>query len=115
MIWETSMADIFATLKNAMMGPRQRTPAEDPIPVITNAMIARSDPRRMDDLAFDQKTMGSQGYPGLPPSVQFNDAGWDAFMNSGPMSQNIEDRRSETDNAETVDDFIARTMEARAR
>ena len=85
----------------------------DPIATITQAMLNRT-PRRMDDRAFDQQVNGPQGYPEFNKFLKFNDPGWDAFMSSGPLSTNIEDRRGEAPD-ETVDDFIQRTMEAKAR
>ena len=86
----------------------------DPIATITQAMLNRA-PKKMDDRAFEQQINGPQGYPQFNQFLKFNDAGWDAFMNSGPLSENIEDRRGESDATESIDDFIARTLEARAR
>lgn len=86
----------------------------DPIATITQAMLNRT-PRRMDDRAFDDKVNGPQGYPRFNEFTKFNDPGWDAFMASGPLSTNIEDRRGEAENTESVDDFIKRTLEAKAR
>lgn len=81
----------------------------DPLTLLTEA-IAKQEAKPMDNAAFDQAVNGPQGYPQFNKMLKFNDQGWDAFMNNGPMSENIDDRRSET-----VDDFISRTLEAQAR
>ena len=85
----------------------------DTLATITQAML-RGRAKPMDDRAFDQQVNGPQGYPEFNKFLKFNDAGWDAFMSSGPMSTNIEDRRGD-EPIETVDDFITRTLEAKAR
>lgn len=85
----------------------------DPLATITQAML-RGRAKPMDERAFDDKVNGPQGYPQFNQFTKFNDAGWDAFMSSGPLSTNIEDRRGD-EPSESVEDFIARTLEARTR
>lgn len=89
----------------------------DPLATVTQAMINRSrtSPEKMNDFAFDQRVNGPQGYPQFNQFTTFNPKAWDDWLATGPMSQNIEDRRGESDNAESVDDYIKRTLEARAR
>lgn len=104
------MAEPLATLKEAMASPRQTTVRrKDPLSAITEAVANQAAPP-MSDAVFDQTINGSQGYPRFNEFTKFNPKAWDDFLANAPESQNIDDRRNET-----VDDFIARTVEAQAR
>lgn len=104
------MADPIAALREAMASPRQTTVRrKDPLSAITEAIANQTAPP-VSDKAFDDAVNGPQGYPKFNEFTKFNPSAWDDFLANAPESENIDDRRNET-----VDDFIARTMEAQAR
>jgi hypothetical protein len=67
----------------------QRTPYEEVLARFpTNEELGQGELE-----AYMRSINGPQGIP----RVRINDAGWDAFLESAPESQNIEDRRPDID------------------